>query len=948
MNNDARFGILKQRIGGERRKAGFEYTFGMKPEEQFRITPADKYARRIMSELEFALQLDRYDENSGIYSRLISNALDVVEEAIERDGSVTKDACFRAEEALMPMSSDAKDYALILCGHAHIDMNWMWSYNETVAAAIATFTTMCNLMDEYPEFTFSQSQASTYKIIEEHEPELMKRIKKYIDEGRWEVTAGAWVETDKNMPAGESLVRTITYTKKYMEEVWGVPAESLEIDFSPDTFGHSAHVPEIDCFAGLKYYYHCRGLAEDYILYRYKAPSGAEMLMYREPYWYNSGITPHIGIGLPGLISKMGGLRTGLIVYGVGDHGGGVTRRDIENAIDMQSWPVFPRIRFGTFREFFKLADTPAIREKLPVVEHEINFLFDGCYTTQSRIKRANKQAEAKLLEAEEMSAIAERIDDGFTYGGDRFEKAWQNVLFTHFHDILTGSCVRDSRDYAMALYQRALATAETEESRALRAISENIDTSLFAEISEDAGADNTLSEPDDLPYGSMSEGAGAGFGLAAWRGIPNPERGAGKQRIYNVFNPASTRFTGPVEITVWDWPGDVSRAVFTDCDGNEPPMTLNSGTQHYWDHKFITFLVDLDIPAFGYRTIALSERELEAYDHHAYCPDWGRLGFENEFVLENDNIRAEFDMETFSLKSLIDKSDGSEKLRPDAHSGLVLIDTQDNPMSAWIIGRHLKKTPVTEIKRIDRIGNSLRQGYSFSMRALGSNINGEVTLDRSASDLCFHYSVDWNERSGETIPLLAFVLSLKDEPEAFICDVPMGTAIRKPENHDIPALTFAAPIKNALRKGAGERTVVLRSDCKYGYRCFGKDLVLSLINTAHNPDPVPERGQQDIYICAGVSEADPVTLVSGSEKMMHKPKAIPTGAHFGTLDPDGQFISVNAPGCAVSSIFMNESEELVLRLNRLTDGFEFAYASAGDETAETEAGPYSITELLL
>ena len=941
MNNDARFNILKQRIGGERRKTGFEYTFGMKPEEQLKITPSGKYARRIMGELEFALQLDRFDENSGIYSRLISNALEIIEEALDREGSITKAACLKAEEALLPMSSDAKDYALILCGHAHIDMNWMWSYNETVAATIATFTTMCNLMDEYPDFTFSQSQASTYKIIEEHEPELMRRIKKYIDEGRWEVTAGAWVETDKNMPSGESLVRTIKYTKKYMEEVWGVPAESLEIDFSPDTFGHSLQVPEIDTYGGLKYYYHCRGLHEDYILYRYKAPSGAEILMYREPYWYNSGITPHIGVGLPGLVGKMGGLKTGMIVYGVGDHGGGVTRRDIENAIDMQSWPVFPKIRFGTFREFFKLADTPEIRENLPVVEHEINFLFDGCYTTQSRIKRANRQAEAKLLEAEEMSAIAAEIDNEFSYGSKRFEKAWQNVLFTHFHDILTGSCVRDSRDYAMALYQRALATAETEENRALRFISEHIDTSAFASDPDDG--DNA--EPDDLPYGSMSEGAGAGYGLGAWKGIPNPERGAGKVRIYNVFNPASTRFTGPVEITVWDWPGDTERAYFVDSDGNEPAAVLNSGLQHYWDHKFITFLVDLDIPAFGYKTVALKEREFDAWDPHIYCPDWGRLSYENEFVLENDNIRAEFDMQTLSLISLKDKISGKEMLDRGAHSGLVLIDTQDNPMTAWAIGKYLRKTPVTDLKRVDRIGNGLRQGYSFTLQVLSSRINGEVTLDRSASSLCFHYSVDWNERSGETLPLLAFVLSLKDEPEAFLCDVPMGTAVRKPANHDIPALSFTAPVGGAVYGG---RTVVLRNDCKYGYRCFGKELILSLINTAHNPDPVPERGQQDIYIYAGVSDEDPVVLLSGSEQMMHTPKAVPTGAHFGSLDPDGQFISANLPGCVVSSTSLTSGGRLCLRLCNLTDEFQPVSAASDHGSAEDEAAPYSITDLTI
>ena len=327
MNNDLRFAKLMDTIGGMRTRGNFEYTFGKKIEEYLHIAVADKNARRIMSELQFAIELDREGEKPGKYTKLISDAIGVLEASLEKDGSVTRDACAKAEEKLMPMAADAKEFAVILCGHAHIDMNWMWSYNETVASTLATFTTMCNLMDEYPDFCFSQSQASTYKIVEEHDPELMARMRKYIKEGRWEVTAGAWVETDKNMPSGESLVNTVLYTKKYMQEVWGVPAESLEIDFSPDTFGHSRHVPEIDRYTGLKYYYHCRGLDEDYILFRYKSPSGAEVLMYREPYWYNSGITPHVGIGLPGLVKKMGGLKTGLIVYGVGDHGGGVTRR---------------------------------------------------------------------------------------------------------------------------------------------------------------------------------------------------------------------------------------------------------------------------------------------------------------------------------------------------------------------------------------------------------------------------------------------------------------------------------------------------------------------------------------------------------------------------------------------------------------------------------------------
>ena len=181
----------------------------------------------------------------------------------------------------------------------------------------------------------------------------MERMKARIAEGRWEITASAWVETDKNMPTTESLLRHIKYTKNYLHDSWGVDPRSLEVDFSPDTFGHSANVPEIDLFGGVKYYYHCRALNGDGALYRWRGISGRELLVYREQYWYNSAITPHIGAGLIDISRRCAGLKTGLIVYGVGDHGGGPTRRDVETAIGMQNWPIYPRVEFGTLPRIF-------------------------------------------------------------------------------------------------------------------------------------------------------------------------------------------------------------------------------------------------------------------------------------------------------------------------------------------------------------------------------------------------------------------------------------------------------------------------------------------------------------------------------------------------------------------------------------------------------------------
>ena len=208
-----KFVKLKTSIGGNREKTGYEDTFGMPKEEQAHITRPNKANSRIISELEFALHLS--EEEGGRFDSVLEQALDFLLEKVGAQGVLTNQDCEAAEGILMPMAEEAKSYKLILAAHAHIDMNWMWSFNETVAVTLATFRSILNIMDQYPEFKYSQSQGAVYKIVEEYDSELMEEIKARIAQGRWEVTASAWVETDKNMPTGESLLRHIQYTKEY-------------------------------------------------------------------------------------------------------------------------------------------------------------------------------------------------------------------------------------------------------------------------------------------------------------------------------------------------------------------------------------------------------------------------------------------------------------------------------------------------------------------------------------------------------------------------------------------------------------------------------------------------------------------------------------------------------------------------------------------------------------
>lgn len=863
------FRDIKTAIGGNRESTEFEMSFGQPMEERLHITPVTRAQRRVLSQLEFALAMNK--QLGGKYDAEIRNALDFLRARLDETGTVSNADALEAEQDLLPLERDAKAYKLILCAHAHIDMNWMWSWQETVASTLDTFRTMLAIMREYPQFTYSQSQASVYRIVEDFEPEMMREIKERISEGRWEVTATSWVETDKNMPSTESLARHILYTKRYMRDTWGVDPASLSIDFSPDTFGHSAYIPQIDNAGGVQYLYHCRANDVAVPLYRWRAPAGGELLVYKEPYWYNSGIRPHIGAGLPELAHRCGGLKTGLIVYGVGNHGGGPTRRDVEAALEMQGWPVYPKVTFGTFGQFF--AEAEAVREALPLIEGEQNFIFPGCYTTQSRIKMGNRHGEDALYCAEALSALTEAVTDA-PYSRGQFEKAWRDVLFTHFHDILTGSCVRDTREHAMGLYSEALAIANTQRSRAMRALAERIDTSpLYAE--EDRSA-------------SQSEGAGAGYGIEGFS-PPAAERGSGIRRVYHIFNPSARARKGVAELTVWDWPGDLRRLRFSDAEGNSlEAQPLHKEPEKYWDHMFFKVLVEAEVPAMGYATVLLDEAEIDDYPLYYHPAERTEKPYDN-YMLENEYLSAEFCFRTGLLLSLVDKESGQEMI--DLPAGFKLVTCDGNGDSAWVIGRYMSERMLDSdvvVKPVERSG-ALRGGISIEARAMSSTIRAHITLDKGSRALRYDATVDWHEfsRPGEPVPTLVFAAPVAYDAREYLYDVPGGSVARGAMHIDVPALTYGAAVN-----GEGP-SLAIATDCKYGLRGAEDTIAATLIHSANSPDPYPERGIHRIQLYLFAQRAHPAALRETAFDALHPFNYISAAFGGGDLPMTGSLLTM-------------------------------------------------------
>ena len=864
-----------------------------KTERIFHQANKSYWAGRIAAEIDYAHRLSR--TRSGEFDEPVEAAADAVLAELDSAGTVTDQCAKFAESLLLPLSAECKKYSVHCVAHAHIDMNWMWGFQETAAVTVDTFRTMLDLMEEYPQFTFAQSQASVYRIVEQYAPSMLEEIKKRVDEGRWDLSSTTWVETDKNMPSGESLCRHILYTKRYFNRIFGRSFEDQKVDFEPDTFGHSANIPEICAHGRVKYYYHCRG-EEDLVAYKWRADSGAELLVWKDPAWYNSEIEPFCFHMVPEVCSKYG-VNVFLRCYGVGDHGGGPTRRDIERLIDMQSWPIMATLKFGTINGFFE--ELEKCSDGLPVATGERNFVFTGCYSSQSRVKMSNRIGEARLYEAEALSAGARLVG-----GEDRsegFAKAWEKILFNHFHDILPGSGVIETREYALGNFQSALAEANVAATAAMRRISDSTDTSAV------------LADLDDRH--TLSEGAGVGFATDQASGFRFSQVGhaRGKTRIFTLFNTAQYSRDIPFEITMWDWPGDPGRLRAKDIDGREIKVRVKNSGTHYWGHHYLTLELACEIPALGYTTAIIYETE-KSFAPFSF-PDYGRRDHINDDdpILENELVKAVFDRRTMKLISLTDKKNGRQLIdKPSAFFRYILEDDVHG-MTSWRVGSYSEITDVNEScpVRIEHVsGDTVFYKTSFK----NSSLEVRITLPSNSPTLEFNLRADWHEvgRQGVGTPQLNFTLPFSFEASGYTSDIPAGILTRPAASHDVPCLSFMAA-----------DGIQVTCDSRYGFRGNKNSISVTLIRSSYDPDPYPEYGIHNVRIgVSAVTEPSGDSYSRISDLFCHPVSFVTASAHSGELPAEGSLFKLSGKNVRVSAVKTPEDGKngYILRLYNSSD----------------------------
>lgn len=526
-----------------------------------------------------------------------------------------------------------------MVGNAHLDPAWMWTWNEGMEAFLATCRSAIDRMEETPAFIFTCSSAAHYRWVEEAEPELFQRIREQVCQGRWAIAGGWWTQADCNIPSGEGFVRQALLGQRYFLDRFGIRART---GYSPDAFGHGLGLPQLLARSGMTGYIFCRPdpteLALPSPLVRWTGPDGSSVLAYRVPFHYNmyeSSVPKKVGdlaaalhapspLAAEHTLAKFG--PEWMLFYGVGNHGGGPTREHIAQIIALRDNPTGPQPVFSTPDRFFRQVQEHPEQWNIPEWRDDLQLNAPGCYSAHSRIKQLNRRSE-HLLMAAERAASLEALLAGGPYPALELRRAWENVCFNHFHDIICGVAIREALDDAVDMYGEAVSIAKHTTRMALQRLARRIDTT---------GPGQTLMI----------------FNTHAWE--------LKEQITFELWH--------DIDKSLWSRPVDIR---VTDDAGNELPcQTGYTSGKIGKDRIAVTFPAHL--PALGWRCYRVFYGE----------PSTVRLSLHpaSTTVLENQHLRIEISPQSGALVSMVDKERGVELLAGPSALGVVI----DDPTDTW------------------------------------------------------------------------------------------------------------------------------------------------------------------------------------------------------------------------------------------------------------------------
>ncbi len=753
------------------------------------------------------------------------------------------------------------DVEIIGVGHAHIDVAWLWTLGQTRRKAGRTFSTVLRLMEEFPTYTFSQSQPQLYQYVEEDYPGIFAQISKRVQEGRWELIGGTWVEPDLNVIGAEALVRQFLLGRAYFRDHFG------EIDtpvlWLPDTFGYCWALPQLISQAGMKYFITHKmswnqynqmphqilwwqGLDGTRVLTHFlTTPSGWAALPHSTT--YNGNVSAAEIFGTWRNFTQKELHNELLTAYGYGDGGGGPTREMLQNMSNLANLPGAPRVRPGTVREFMERIERE-LSDQLPVWNGEFYLEYHrGTLTSQGRTKRNNRKNEFLLHDAEFLAAWAALVTD-YRYPHDDLSAAWKLLCLNQFHDILPGSSIESVYADSQRDHQR------------IRELGETVRDEALAALAQCLPADATIVAVNPLSF------AGRRMGLLPAELAPN-------RRLVDLRN-------GTPLIT----------------------QAVRGGT-----------LVEVGALA-PYSLVPIRE---EAGAPPAVDTALGVAVEGDRALLENALLRVEFDP-SGEIARILDKEAGRDVLAPGMTAN-TLQAFEDRPMNfdAWDIDIYYEDRPET-LAQVESIAvaetGPLRVGLRIHRRYRRSEIVQTVYLYRDSKRIDFDTWIDWREQ--HVLLKVAFPVNILNPMATF--DIQWGN-IQRPthRNTSWDWARFETCAHKWADLSESNYGVALLNDCKYGYDVHENVIRLTLLKSATSPDPHADQGEHMMtysllphlghwpqgVVAAGYDLNDPLIL-------RHVP-----ASRTQTM-PLSSFVTVDAPNVVIETIKQAEDTRgIIVRL---------------------------------
>jgi alpha-mannosidase len=791
------------------------------------VVQIDQPTRELVATTRVALGTARIlDPNDPARVGLL-NALDAAFKALdirEPFGEQFYESAIIALVTLNSAIADAGaplDVAMTATGHAHIDVAWLWTLDQTRRKAARTFHTVLRLMEQFPEYHFTQSQPQLYEYVREDHPQLFEAVRARVAEGRWEAMGGMWVEADCNLSGAEALARQFLLGRAYFRQHFGADAESPVL-WLPDVFGYAWALPQLIKQAGLDYFFTIKlgwnqynripydsfwwqGLDGTRVLTHFStAPENSNAPIGTST--YNAPADPESALYAWKNFQQKEVQREVFMAFGYGDGGGGPTREMLENLRAMARFPGLPQARQRPAGDFFRDLEA-ASGADLPVWNGELYLEYHrGAYTTQGRTKRANRKAEFALHDAEFLASFAACLDPGYVYPAETFTQAWRLVCLNQFHDIIPGSSIGQVYVDSLKQYTEVQQMTDTVRDQALACLAAR------------AGGDWLLANPTSfsrsdpvfLP-GEFSRGLERdGQALA----IQPVEGGilvdAGELPPYGVV-PLHAAEAGPAAPATGPEVGDEDNRTSSGVLGARGADASSLGP-------------------VSDRVPPSSSTEVPAIRRGA--------------CLENDLLRVEFS-EDGDIVRIFDKANQREVLPPGAVANQFQA-FEDRPKfwDAWDIDifyddKLWLAEPAASIELVEQ--GPLRWTLEIRRQILNSVYTQRISLTRGSARLDFDTKIDWRER--HILLKVAFPVDVL-APQATY-DIQWGNVQRPTHrNTSWDWARFETCAHKWVDLSEGGYGVSLLNDCKYGHDIRDNIMRLSLLRSPTVPDPEADQGE--------------------------------------------------------------------------------------------------------